>query len=91
MAFHAELGRCGGCLPDMIRLHRTLGDDHVGPGILGRGHQEFQLAGLVAACGKPCAVITLDPQARTAKRRRQTRHFLKRCRLMTEMNSSETG
>ena len=52
MALHAELGReCRG-LARMVGLRRALRHDHVGALGLRFGHQEFELARLVAAGGK---------------------------------------
>ena len=61
MAFHAQLRRERRRLAGVVRLRRALGHDQVGALRLGLGHQELQLAGLVAAGGKAGAVVALDP------------------------------
>ena len=69
-AAHAELGRDGGGLAAVIGLDGALGDHRVGALGLGVGHQELELAGLVAAGAEAGAVVALDPELRAAQQLR---------------------
>ena len=61
MTIKTQFGRESSGLPTMICLGRALRHHHVGAHLDGLGHQEFQLAGLVAAGRHPRAVVALDP------------------------------
>ena len=87
VAVHAELGGEGGGLTGMVRLRRALRDDHVGAFGLGFGHQEFELARLVAAGRQPRAVVALDPDLRPAQFARQAVEPLQWRWQMREMDS----
>ena len=67
IASPAWLGREGSRLARVVRLRRPLRHHHVRAHRLCFGHQEFKLAGLVAAGRKPGAVIALDPDFRAAQ------------------------
>ena len=90
MAFHAQLGGEGGGLAAMVGLGRALGHDHVGALRLGLGHEEFQLAGLVAAGGKAGAIVALDPEF-DPQFFREAGHRLERRGQMSEVQAGETG
>ena len=59
--------RSGNGLAHMVRLGRPLGNDHIGFFLQRIGQQKFQLTGFIAAAGKPCRIIALDPYFRTAE------------------------
>ena len=94
MAFEAELRRCRRRLARVVGLRRALGDDRVGALARCLAHQEFELAGLVAASGKPRAIVALDPQAwppqMVGKMLRKPFHRLQRRRQMRELYAGET-
>jgi hypothetical protein len=60
----------------MIRLHGALRNDDIRILFDGIGHQEFELAGFVAAGTESGAVITLHVDIRAAKVRAQARQQL---------------
>ena len=61
VAVHAEARGEGGRLSRVVGLRGALGHDHVGALLDRLGHQELELAGLVAAGRKSRAVVALDP------------------------------
>ena len=67
MARHPEAGGEGGGLAGVVRLGGTLRHHQVRTLCLGLGHQELELAGLVAAGRQPGAVVALDPDLRSAE------------------------
>ena len=80
---HAELARAGRCEAHEVRLHRT-GDEHgVGAACPRLAEVELQLSHLVAAEGKPRAVVALDPQL-DAERGAEVRGGIERRRCMAQ-------
>ncbi len=67
MAIHPQLGGTGRGLACVVRLRGPLGDHQIGALFQRFRHQEFELAGLVAAGGHAGAVIALDPDPRSAQ------------------------
>ena len=67
MAAHTEFCSKRRSLTGVVRLGGTLGHNKVGSLQLGLGHQEFELAGLVPPSRKTRAVVTFDPDFRSAK------------------------
>jgi hypothetical protein len=65
-AVHPAASRRGG-LATVVGLPGTRGDEGPGPLRLCFGHQELQLAGLVAAEGKAGLVVALDEEPRAAE------------------------
>src|SRR6185312_15599940 len=78
-------------LADVIRLHRSVGDDRVGP--LGKriGHQEFELPYFIAASRQTGAIVPLDPELRATESGAQVLQRLQWSRQMPKMQSGETG
>ena len=83
--------RSGRGLAGMVRLRRALRDDDVGLVRQRIGHQELELAGLVAAGRQTGAVVTLDPQPRATERTAQVLHRLERGRQVAESDAGKTG
>src|SRR3712207_7473949 len=72
--------------------YTTLFRSRVGALREGLGHQELQLAGLVAAGGQPGAVVALDPELRPAEMLREILQRLqRRDRKSTRLNSSHAN
>ena len=82
MAIKPEFTRSSSRLPHMIGLHSALRDQHVSPLLQRISKQKFQFSGFIPARGKPGTIIPFYPEFWPIKRRRQTRHFLKRRWLM---------
>ena len=91
VAVEAEAGAEGGGLAHVVGLGGALGDHRVGAQRLGLAHQEFQLAGLVAAGGHAGAVVALDEEARAAEGLRQAVHRLQRGRQVGKVKAREAG
>ena len=75
----------------MVGLGSTGRDDGIGALLHGVSHQVFELACLVAACGKAGAIVPLDPESRAAEQIRQTIHRLQRRVQMGERYAGETA
>ena len=75
----------------MIRLHRTLRNDHVRIFRNGVRHQEFELAGFVAARAEAGAIIPLHIDIRAAEVLTQAWHQFQWCWQMREGYSRKTG
>jgi hypothetical protein len=90
VALKAHLGRECSSLAAMVCLGCTLRHDHISTLINRFGHEEFQLAGLVATSGHAGAIITLDPQF-NAQLFRKPFHRLEGCGQVGKVNARETG
>ncbi len=86
-AVKAEFGRCRGSLAAVVGLQSPGGDERIGPGRLGFGHQEFQFAGLVAAKGEAGLVVALDQQVRAMQGFFQPRHGFNGCGQVGKTNT----
>ena len=87
----ARPGRSSRRLAGVVRLRRALGHHHLGAFLHRLRHQEFQLAGLVAAGREAGAVVTLDPEFRPAQQRRKPWHGFQRRGQVGEAEARETG
>ena len=91
MTFHAKAcRRCAG-LARVVRLRRALGDDRVRALFDRFGHQELELARLVAAGRQPGAVVALDPQVGAIEVFGQACQRFERGRQVREVQSGEAG
>jgi hypothetical protein len=91
MAGHPELRREGSGLAGVVRLGGALRHHHVGAHRLGLGHEEFELAGLVAARRQPGAVVALDPDLGPAEFAREPVEPFERRRQMGEEEAGKAG
>ena len=64
--------------PRVVGLEAAGGEDHLRPFGQGVGHQQLQLAHLVAAQGQAGLVVALDPEGRAAQPGREARQRVKR-------------
>ena len=91
MAGHAQLRREGRRLAGVVRLRGPLRHHQIRAHRLRLGHQELQLAGLVAPRRKAGAVIALDPDLWPAQLVAQSVKTLQRCRQMRQEDTGKPG
>ena len=75
----------------MVRLGRTTGDEGIGADGECVAHQEFELAGLVAAGRETQHVVTLDPDPRPTERLREAGQEFERCCVWGVAAAREAG
>jgi hypothetical protein len=75
-AVQAKLGGGSGRLAGMVGLGRASGDDGISSLLQSIGHQELQLASLVAAGDQAGLIVALDEETRPTQGFAQMGHFL---------------
>jgi hypothetical protein len=75
----------------MVRLHRPLRDQVVGPELQRLAGQEFQLAHLVPAQPHTGQVVPLHPNLRAAQRLGQIRQRFQWSRGLAQLHARELG
>jgi hypothetical protein len=91
MAGHPEFRCESSGLAGVVRLGGALRHHHVRAHRLGLGHQEFELAGLVAARRQPRAIVALDPDLGAAEFPAQPVEPFERGRQMGDEETGEAG
>jgi len=74
-----QLTRRGSGLPNMVRLYGTDCHDSVRPVLQRLGHGVLELARLIAARRKSCAIISFNVEFGAAKMLGKPRQVFKRC------------
>ena len=84
LATKAKFACRGRSLSHVIRLHRTDRNNRVGFVPERFGHDEFQLARLVAARREAGAIVALDIDLRSTQVLAESRHVFQCCRQMRQ-------
>ena len=88
-AFQSASGRCRRGLTGVVRLDRSDRDQRVCTGPQGVAHQEFQLAGLVAATSQSGQVIAFEPEIRPFEVSAEFRELVDRRRQLYQGRSGQ--
>src|SRR5262249_31406466 len=91
LAFDAELGTGGGCLPAIVRLHARAPNDDIRAAADGIGHEKLVVPCLVAAEQHAGAVVALDENPHVANLLGEAWHFLQGRRQMSEIQPRQPG